>query len=54
MGLCRLPCSINYLKLRDEVAAFTGWLVARPARKSDAKVQGKALHKRLDEKCGRH
>lgn len=45
---------LNYLKLRDEVAAAAGKLAARLAQKAEAKVQGKALHKRLDEKYGRH
>ena len=45
---------LNYLKLRDEVAAAADKLAARLAQKSNAKVQGKALNKRLDEKYGRH
>jgi ribosome biogenesis GTPase len=45
---------LNYLKLRDEVAAAADKLAARLAQKSDAKVQGKSFHKRLDEKYGRH
>jgi ribosome biogenesis GTPase / thiamine phosphate phosphatase len=45
---------LNYLKLRDEVAAAADKLAARLAEKSDAKVQGKSFHKRLDEKYGRH
>ncbi|MCJ0826539.1 ribosome small subunit-dependent GTPase A [Luteimonas sp. 50] len=44
----------NFLKLRDEVAGAAGKLANRMAQKSDEKVQGKALHKRLDEKYGRH
>ncbi len=44
----------NYLKLRGEVAAAADKLAARLAQKSDARVQGKALHKRLDEKYGKH
>lgn len=44
----------NYLKLRDEVAGAAGKLATRLAQKSDARVQGKALNKRLDEKYGRH
>ncbi len=44
----------NYLKLRDEVAGAADRLATRLAQKSDARVQGKALHKRLDEKYGRH
>jgi ribosome biogenesis GTPase len=44
----------NFLKLRDEVAGAANKLANRLAQKSDEKVQGKALHKRLDEKYGRH
>ena len=44
----------NFLKLRDEVAAAADRLATRLAQKSEEKVQGKALHKRLDEKYGRH
>ena len=44
----------NYLKLRDEVAGAADKLATRLAQKSDAKVQGKALNKRLDDKYGRH
>ena len=44
----------NFLKLRDEVAAASDQLAARLAQKADARVQGKALHKRLDEKYGKH
>ena len=44
----------NFLKLRDEVAAASGQLAARLAQKSADRVQGKALHKRLDEKYGKH
>jgi ribosome biogenesis GTPase len=44
----------NFLKLRDEVAAAADRLATRLAQKSEEKVQGKALHKRLDEKHGRH
>lgn len=44
----------NYLKLRDEVAGAADKLATRLAQKQEAKVQGKALHKRLDEKYGRH
>lgn len=44
----------NYLKLRDEVAGAANVLATRLAQKSDARVQGKALNKRLDEKYGKH
>lgn len=44
----------NYCKLRDEVAGAADQLAARLANKSSAKVQGKALNKRLDDKYGRH
>src|SRR5690606_9617185 len=44
----------NYLKLRDEVAGAADKLATRLQQKADAKVQGKALHKRLDDKYGRH
>ncbi len=44
----------NFLKLRDEVAAASDQLAARLAQKADARVQGKALHKRLGEKYGKH
>jgi ribosome biogenesis GTPase len=44
----------NFLKLRDEVAAAADRLATRLAQKSEEKVLGKALHKRLDEKYGRH
>ena len=44
----------NYLKLRDEVAGAADKLATRLAQKADAKVGGKAFHKRLDEKYGRH
>ncbi len=44
----------NYLKLRDEVAGAAGRLATRLAQKADAKVQDKALSKRLDDKYGRH
>ncbi len=44
----------NYLKLRDEVAGAAHQLATRLAQKSDARVQGKALNKRLDEKYGKH
>ncbi len=45
---------LNYLKLRDEVASAADKLATRLAQKSEARVLGKALHKRLDEKYGRH
>lgn len=44
----------NYLKLRDEVAGAADKLATRLAQKSDARVQGKALNRRLDEKYGKH
>ena len=44
----------NFLKLRDEVAAASGQLATRLAQKANARVQGKALNKRLDEKYGKH
>lgn len=44
----------NYLKLRDELAAAADTLAARQAAKSSARVQARALHKRLDDKYGRH
>ena len=44
----------NFLKLRDEVAVASSQLAARLAQKSNARVQGKALNKRLDEKYGKH
>jgi ribosome biogenesis GTPase len=44
----------NYLKLRDEVAGAANQLATRLAQKADARVQNKALNKRLDEKYGRH
>ena len=44
----------NYLKLRDEVAGAADRLATRLAQKSDARVQGKALNKRLDDKYGKH
>jgi len=43
----------NYLKLRDEVAGAADRLATRLAQKATAKVQGKALHKRLDDKYGK-
>jgi ribosome biogenesis GTPase len=44
----------NYLKLRDEVAGAANRLADRRAQKAEAKVAGKALNKRLDEKYDRH
>ena len=44
----------NYIKLRDEVAGAANQLATRLAQKSEARVLGKALHKRLDDKYGRH
>jgi ribosome biogenesis GTPase len=43
----------NHLKLRDEVAGAANVLATRLAQKSDARVQGKALNKRLDDKYGK-
>ncbi|MBX3712070.1 MAG: ribosome small subunit-dependent GTPase A [Lysobacter sp.] len=43
----------NYLKLRDEVAGAANVLATRLAQKSDARVQGKALNKRLEDKYGK-
>lgn len=43
----------NYLKLRDEVAGAADKLATRLAQKQEAKIQGKALNKRLDEKYGK-
>ena len=44
---------LNYLKLRDEVAAAADKLASRLADKSNARVQGKALNKRLTDKYGK-
>lgn len=44
----------NFLKLRDEVAGAANQLATRLASKANARVQGKALGKRLDEKYGKH
>ena len=44
----------NFVKLRDEVAGAANKLATRRAHKSEEKVQGKALNKRLDEKYGKH
>lgn len=43
----------NYRKLRDEVAGAARQLATRLAQKSDARVQNKALNKRLDDKYGK-
>lgn len=43
----------NYLKLRDEVAGAANQLAARLAQKAEARVQHKALNKRLGEKHGK-
>ena len=43
----------NYLKLRDEIAGAADRLATRLAQKSDARVQNKALRKRLDDKYPR-
>ena len=42
------------LKLSAEVDAAANQLAVRLAQKADAKVQNKALYKRVDEKYGRH
>ena len=44
---------LNYLKLRDEVAAAADKLASRLADKANAKVQNKALNKRLSDKYGK-
>ena len=44
----------NFLKLSAEVAGAANQLATRLAQKADAKVQNKALYKRVDEKYGRH
>ena len=41
----------NFFKLRDEVAGAADQLATRLAQKADARVQGKALGKRVDETC---
>ena len=43
----------NFLKLSDEVAGAANQLATRLAQKAEARVQGKALGKRLDEKYGK-
>ncbi|MFS8064382.1 MAG: ribosome small subunit-dependent GTPase A [Luteimonas sp.] len=45
---------MHFLKLRDEVADAADKLANRLAQQSDAKVQGKPVNKRPDEKYGRH
>ena len=45
---------LNYLKLRDEVAAASDRLASRLADKQGARVVTRALHKRLDDKYGKH
>ena len=44
----------NFLKLAGEVAGAANQLATRLTQKAQARVQGKALGKRLDEKYGRH
>ena len=44
----------NFLKLSAEVAGAAHQLATRLAQKAEARVQGKALHKRPDGKYGRH
>ena len=44
----------NFLKLSDEVAGAADRLATRRAQKAEARVQGKALNTRLDDKYGRH
>lgn len=44
----------NFRKLAGEVAAANDRLATRLAQKAHARVQGKALNKRLDEKYGKH
>ena len=44
----------NFLKLRDEVAGAADKLATRRAQKTEERVLGKALNKRLDEKYGKH
>ncbi|MEL1263195.1 ribosome small subunit-dependent GTPase A [Pseudoxanthomonas putridarboris] len=45
---------LNYLKLRDEVAAAAGKLAGRLADKANTRVPGKASNKRPDDKYGKH
>ncbi len=44
----------HYQKLRAELADAADQLAARLSKKGAAKVQARALHKRVDEKYGRH
>lgn len=44
----------NYSKLRDEVLQAADQLSAQSADKASARIQDKTLHKRLDDKYGRH
>ncbi|MGB0133834.1 ribosome small subunit-dependent GTPase A [Dokdonella sp.] len=44
----------NYLKLRGELAAAADSLELQLRRKSETRIQTKALGRRLDEKYGRH
>ena len=44
---------LNYLKLRDEVAAAADKLASRLADKANAKVQNKALNRRPTDKYGK-
>ena len=44
----------NFLKLDAEVTGAANQLATRLAQKAQARVQGKALHKRLDAKYDRH
>jgi ribosome biogenesis GTPase / thiamine phosphate phosphatase len=43
----------HYRKLQDELAAASGSLASQLAKKADARVQNKALGKRLTEKYGK-
>ena len=42
------------LKLSGEVANAANQLATRLSQKAEARVQGKSLGKRVDEKYGRH
>lgn len=44
----------NYLKLREEVEGAARTLAQRRADKAEVKATHRALHKRLDDKYGRH
>ncbi|MEO7132617.1 MAG: ribosome small subunit-dependent GTPase A, partial [Vicinamibacterales bacterium] len=44
----------NYVKLRDEVASAADKLATRLVQKGEARIPGKAVNKRLDDKYGRH